>query len=108
MTNRIIVESPIAQGANEIITYQLTTTPWGSNPTGVEVTVYDITDAKAVADWEDVTATVMPTNTPGVAGDVITLSPLKLLTNGHLYRVEIQFTCGANTFETFCLVNGGE
>lgn len=100
---REVKESPTTQGENESITYTLTTTPWGSNPTGVSVTVYDITDG----DYEDVTATVMPTNSPSVAGDVITLSPLEGLTDGHLYRVEVAFTCGANDFEAYGIVIGG-
>ena len=36
-------ESPLLQGADEQIAYQLTTTPWGSTPTSVDVKCYDIT-----------------------------------------------------------------
>ena len=108
MTNRQIKESPVTQGEDEIITYTLTTTPWGSSPTSINVVVYDVTGADETADWLNVTSTVMPTNSPTVLGDVITLSPLKLLTDGHVYRMEIRFTCGSNTFETYGFVYGGE
>lgn len=105
MTNRTIKESPLSQGEDEIIVYELTTTPWGSSPVAQSVVVFDITDPGA---WEDVTATVMPVNSPSVAGDVITLSPLRDLTDGHRYRLEIRFSSGGNTFETHCLIYGGE
>lgn len=96
---RAIKESPLRQGADESIVYSLTTTPWGSSPSSVSVKVYDITTTSS-----DVTSTVMPTNSPGVSGDVITLSALKLLTAGHTYRVEIKFTAGGSVFEPYCIV----
>ena len=108
MTDREIKESPISQGEDESIVYTLTTTPWGSSPTGVQVQVFDVTDATSQADWEDVTSTVMPVNSPTVLGNVITLSPLESLTNGHTYRIEIAFTCGASEFETYGFIFGGE
>jgi hypothetical protein len=108
MTNRQIKESPLTQGENESIPYTLTTTPWGSAPTNVNVTVWDVTGADSTDDWEDVTETVMPTNDPTVDDDVITLSPLESLTDGHIYRIEIQFTCDNGTFETYCFIFGGE
>lgn len=108
MTNRRIRESPLTQGEDESLVYSLTTTPWGSDPTVDSVTVFDVTGAEETADWEDVTATVMPVNSPTIAGDVITFSPLESLTDGHIYRIEIQFTCGSNTFETYGFIIGGE
>lgn len=105
---REIRESPMAQGTSEIITYRLTTTPWGGTPTSVSITVYDITDTTDEADWTDVTATVMPVNSPSVALDVITFSPLKLLVDGSIYRAEINFTTPTlGTVETSCLIIGG-
>ena len=108
MTNRRFKESPVPQGEDEIITYLLTTTPWGSSPTNINVVVFDVTGAEDSTDWTNVTSTVMPVNSPSAVGDVITLSPLKLLTDGHIYRIEINFKCGANTFETYGLIVGGE
>ena len=108
MTNRQIKESPLTQGEGESLVYSLTTTPWGSDPEDVTVTVFDVTDADETADWEDVTDTVMPVNNPSVTDDVITFSPLESLTDGHVYRIEVQFTCGDNTFETYGFIFGGE
>lgn len=104
---RQIRESPVTQGTGEIITYTLTTTPWGATPTAVSIIVYDITDTTDEADWVNVTATVMPVNSPSVVGDVITFSPLKLLTDGRLYRAEINFTVAMGAVETHCLIIGG-
>lgn len=98
---REIIESPFSQGVDEKIVYTLTTTPWGSSPGSVIVVVKDVTDG----DVTDVTTTVMPTNSPTVNGDVITLSPLKSLTVNRTYRVEVKFTCAGNIFETYAIIN---
>jgi hypothetical protein len=99
MTTRAVAESPVSQGVDEQIAYAITTTPWGSSPTSIVVVVKDWTDNR-----KDVTNTVTPTNSPSVDGDVITLSPLKSLTAGHTYQVEVQFTAGGSVFKTFCQV----
>lgn len=98
---REVTQGTIKQGVDESIAYTLTTTPWGSSPSSVSVVVYDVTAGSANT---DVTSTVMPTNSPSVSGDVITLSPLKLLTLDHKYRVEVKFTCSGNVFEAYCHV----
>ena len=100
-TIREIVESPVEQGIDEEIIYTLTTTPYGSSPTSQSVAVYDITSGV----YTDVTATVMPTNTPTVSNDIITLSPLKDLTAGSQYRVEVKFTSSGNIFEPYSIIN---
>lgn len=97
--NREAVESPLRQGVDEIVAYSITTTPWGSTPTSISVVVKDVTNS-----YQDVTSVVMPTNSPTANGDVITLSPLKLLTLGHTYRVEVLFTTGSNTWEPYFIV----
>ena len=97
---REISEGTQEQGTEEIITYTLTVpTTWGT-PTGTPtVKVY------SGATYTDVTATVMPTNSPTIASQVITLSPLKLLTVDVLYRVEILFTTTeGDTKEAFAFV----
>jgi len=99
-TIREIIESPLVQGADESIAYVLTTTPWGSSPTSVAVKVYDV-----LASDTDVTSTIIPSGTPSVNGDDITLPALKSMTAGKRYRVEIKFTCSGNTFETFAIVD---
>jgi len=93
-----VVEGRQYQSADEIISYQVTTTNWVSVPTSPAVVVFDETTEM------NVTTTVMPTNSPSVNGDIITLSPLKLLSAGHVYRVEVKFTVGGNVYECFFLV----
>ena len=99
-----VTESPKAQSYKDEVPYSLTTTPWGSTPTSVTITVYDITDGKE----RDVTTTVMPTNSPSVAGDVITASVLKLLTPGHIYRMYFKFTTSGKVFAPFLIVHCSE
>lgn len=97
MTIRKIFEVP--QGEDEEIVYQFTTTNWGSSPTSISAV------AKTLPDFTDVTSTVFPTNSPSANGDVISLSPLKLLTADTIYRIEVKFTAGGNVFELYGLVN---
>jgi len=99
--SRQVAEGATNQGADEIIAYTLTTTNWGSSPSSVSVVVFDITDGVRT----DVTSTVMPTNSPSVQSDLITLSPLKSLTAGNTYRVEIKFTVSGNVLEAYAIVN---
>ncbi len=90
-----VSEGQLEQSADEEIIYTLTTTPWGSSPTNVAVTAYDESRRTLV------TATVFPANSPSVNGDVITLSPLKSLVKGHIYRVEVKFSSGGNIYEPY-------
>ena len=85
------------QGSREEVAYTLTTTPWGTSPTLIEVTVYDVTRARGDLDWLDVTLT---TTSGGVSvvGDVITTPLIVNLTPGSLYRIEIAFRTGAQRF----------
>jgi len=101
---REIVQSPMVQGVDEEVAYTLTTTPWGSSPTSVAVTVWDITDGGRT----DVLATVMSPNSPSVTDDVITLSILKDVTASKKYRVEVKFTSFGNVFEPYCIIYGEE
>ena len=106
---RHVQESPVSQGEDEIISYILDTTPWGGTPSAITIVVFDITNADETSDWVDVTSTVMPVNNPTVSGNNITISPLKLLTDAHIYRMEMKFT--TPTFlvaEALCLIIGGE
>ena len=89
---RDVVEGTQVQGVDEQIVYTIDTANWGGTPTNVAVVVKD-------ADGVDKTSTVMPTNSPSVSGDVITLSFLKLLVSGIVYRVEVKFTTGGNVTE---------
>jgi hypothetical protein len=111
ITKRMVKESPVSQGVDERIPYTLTVhSTWGTvQGTGIVVTVFDITDTTDEADWVNVTATVMPTNTPTVSNNAITLSKLRDLEDGHIYRMEIQFdTTLIENAEAYCLFIGGE
>jgi hypothetical protein len=83
------------QTSTEIIVYSITTTNWVSLPTSPVVVVYDEETET------DVTSTVMPVNSPSPASDTITLSPLKSLTKGRIYRIEVAFVVGASTYECY-------
>lgn len=96
MISREVVQGRQIQGEDEKIAYKITTTPWASSPASPTVVVKDVR-----ADYADVTSTVMPSGSPAVAGDVITLPLLQLLTAGRVYRVEVKFTSGGNTFEPY-------
>ena len=100
--DREVIESPLYQGADEIIAYTVDVSAIGTPTTPVAV-VKDVT-----AGGTDVTATVMPVNSPTIAGDIITLSPLKLLTAGILYRVEVKYVVSGNTLESYFYVHGQE
>lgn len=101
MRTREVKESPLVQGEDEEIQYQVTTTPWASSPSSVSVVVKD-------EDGNDVTSTVMPSGSASPSGDVITLPVLKLLTDGVYYRVEVKFTAGGSVWETYFKVLGRE
>lgn len=95
MTNRLIAKIDDF-GADERVAYKITTTPYGSNPTSIVVTAFDVSGGIRT----DVSTTVL-TGTAGAVGDVITLPFLHSLTPGKSYRVEILFTAGGNDFDPY-------
>ena len=97
---REVAEGRQYQGEDESIAYTLDVSAVGSSPSSVSVVV------KEAFTGEAVTATVMPTNSPTVNGNVITLSALKLLTAGVLYRVEVKYTISGNILENYFEVMG--
>jgi len=92
--NRQVIEGMQYQGVDEILVYSITATPEPVSVTRVKV--FDETQ-----NFLDVTTTVMPAGSAIVNGSVITLPPLKLLTELHIYRVEVLYTDGTNTFEPY-------
>jgi hypothetical protein len=102
--HREVIESPMEQGLEEVISYSLDTTPWGGAPSAPECTVYDVTDRDRI----DITEDVMPTNEPVVDEDdpnTIILSPLRDIEEKK-YRVEVKWTSSGNVFEAYCIING--
>lgn len=97
-SDRMVQESPVHQGHEERIARSLNTTPWGPNPTDVEVKIYDMTGV-------DLSATCL-SGSPSVAGNVITTPFVVNLTAGKVYRLEVMFTTGGNVLSPFCYIIG--
>ena len=97
---REVVQGVQMQGGDEQIVYTIDTANWGGTPTSPAVEVKD-------GDGTNVKSTVMPTGSPSVASDIITLPILKLLTAGVTYRVEVKFTTGGNVLECYFKVLAG-
>lgn len=95
--SRQVLEGVQLQGVDEMIVYAITATPVPDAVT--QVKVLDESQNSL-----DVTATVMPSGAASVDEDVITLPALKLLTEKHLYRVEVLYTSGGNTLEPYFYV----
>jgi len=95
MSVLVVAEGTQEQSADEELIYTIDTTEWTSNASSPTVVATDETTD------ETVTTTVFPTNTPSASEAEITLSPLKALTKGHLYRIEIKFTGGSNKWECY-------
>lgn len=86
-----VIEGQQEQTVDERIAYKVNTAPAGGTPTGISVTVADRSNNDT-----DVTATVMPTNSPSIETDIITLSLLRALTVDRRYRVRVSYTSGGN------------
>ena len=99
MTNRLIAKIDDF-GADERVAYKITTTPYGSNPTSIVVTVFDVSGGSRIDVSDDVL-----TGSASATGDVITLPVLHSLTPGKVYRIEVKFTSGGNIFEPYIIVN---
>ena len=99
-----VAEGRQHQGTKAKIAYTVLTTPLGGTPAGVVIKVFDVTERNQ---YQDVTSVVMPSGSASVAGDIITLPLLQLLTAWHLYWVEVLWTFGGNTFVRFIEVQAG-
>lgn len=95
--SRQVIEGVQLQGVDEVIVYAITATPVPDAVT--QVKVYDESQ-----NYLDVTTTVMPSGSASVDEAVITLPALKLLTEKHLYRVEVLYTSGGSTLEPYFYV----
>lgn len=84
---REVVEGIQYQGTGETVTYSVDLAEVGTVASLTGVTVLDESD-----DFEDVSATVMPSGSNSLAGNVVTCKPLTALTLDRTYRVQIAFT----------------
>jgi hypothetical protein len=91
--SRQFKESPIYQGTDEQIAYQLTVTPWGSSPSSVTVTLKN-------AQGVDVSAACL-SGSASISGNVITTPKVISLVAGEKYRLEIKFTISGNVMEAW-------
>ena len=82
------IESPQRQSPQESLSRSITTTPWGSSPASVTLTVYDVSMPGTDT---DVTSSVTA-GSNGVVGDVITTKRIQTLTLGRDYRADVAFT----------------
>lgn len=98
MSIREVVEGTQEQGVDESIAYTLDTTAAGGTPSSVSVAV------KLWPAGTDVKSTVMPSGSPSVNGNVITLPALGSLTAENTYRVEVKYTTGGNVLEDYILI----
>ena len=95
---REVVEGVQYQGVNEEIVYNVTSTPWGSDPSGPTAVLTD-------QDGEDVSGTML-SGSPSATGDIITTPIVKSLIAGELYRLAIKFTSGGQVFECYFEIMG--
>jgi hypothetical protein len=96
MASRRAVDVPDPyQGVDEVIVRALDVSANGSGPSSVSVVV------KNAATLADITDIVMPTGSPTVNGDVITLPALRALTAGVAHRHEVKYTLEGNVLEDY-------
>jgi len=81
-------------GENEAPVFTLTTTPWGSSPTGLSLTIEDLSNNET-----DVTSTLTDGSDPTATGDIVTLPQISGWKRGHRYRVRVAFTAGGTDWE---------
>lgn len=102
---REITDGLQVQGVDEEIIYRLNTANWGGTPTAPVAAAFKRNVTTQL--WEDVTATVFPTNTPTISGDYIVLSKLQDLVVDGEYRVEVKWTHpGGSLVEAFARIKG--
>lgn len=101
MNDREVIEGVQYQGEDEAIAYALDVSAIGT-PSSPSVVVKDVAADSVV------TSTVMPVNNPTADGSAISLSPLRNLTDGRLYRIEVKYTVGGNVLESYFYVQAQE
>lgn len=100
MSERQLRPFKIIQGVNEKIARHFIVTDWGSSPSGVVVTAWNISGAARV----NVSSTVL-IGAVTVTGDEITTPLIGNLTAGVVYRIDIRFTlANGNTYEPYCII----
>ena len=90
---REVTEGVQYQGVDEKVVYNVTSTPWGTEPSAPTAVLKD-------PDGDDVSATML-SGSASASGDVITTPQVLNLIAGELYRLEIIFTTGGQILECY-------
>jgi hypothetical protein len=85
-------ESPLSQGPDERVAYDLNTLPWGGTPTSPTVVIKQ--------NGRDRSADLL-TGAAAINGDVITTPLVIDLTRGKKYRLEVKWINSGNTLEAW-------
>lgn len=88
------IQTPDTIGTNEVVVYDLTTTPWGGSPSSPTVELYTYIDGVET----DVSLTNL-TGLPSVLGDVITCPGIHSITEDVNYHLYIRWVNSGNTVE---------
>lgn len=98
MSVRKVVESPIAQGADERIAYSFDFTNWGT-PTTPTVTIIDIDTGSSVS-------STCLTGTASIAGNTVITPIVHTLEAEHRYKLTCKVVIGANTQSAYVEIVG--
>jgi len=93
-TIRAVRENQRPQGTAEEIAYYVDTAPWGGYDSNMATTILG-------PNGDDVSLVHLSGVTSEVGG-VITTPLVKLLSPGHMYRLQILWKKGANIFQAYC------
>lgn len=89
-------------GVNERPIFRLLTTKWGGTPSSPSVKVFDYDNDAGT--FTDVTSTVLPSGSPSVSGDYVSLPVFVPDSIGKVYFVTVKFTTGGSVLEAFAWV----
>lgn len=96
-TKRIANESPVYQGANESIAYEIDFTNWGT-PSSPSVEIF--LSSALTTDLAD----TLLTGSASVAGDTVTTPAVHSLTAGTAYVLRCTATVDGNTVSATCRI----
>lgn len=89
-------------GVNERPIFRLNTAQWGGSPSAQSAKVYDYDNDAGT--FTDVTSTVLPSGSPSVSGDYVSLPTFVPESIGKVYLVTVKFTTGGSVLEAFAWV----
>lgn len=84
-------QSPFKVSTDDTLVFTFDTTEYGGTPTDISQTAINLTTGKTV------TANII-TGNPTVSDDIITFAPISDFILYQLYAIDLEFTCGVNTY----------